>query len=76
MNSQPTFLDICESWDIVHQAINKFGAKENPFQSVRFACKVKQRKLYIAYRLVENKNQLWIEAIVVKTSKHQFDIYE
>ena len=76
VNSQPIFLDICESWDSVHRAVNTFGAKGNPFQSVRFAVKVKQRKLHIAYRLVENKNQLWIEAIVVKISKHQFDIYE
>ena len=74
--SQPLFLDICESWDITHSVINKLGKKGNPFQSVRFAGKVNGRKLYLVYRLIENKKQLWIETIALKKSKGQFIIYE
>ncbi len=73
--SQTTFLNICESWDNVHKIINELGRKGNPFQVVKFAEKVKGRKLYIIYRLIEDKKQLWVETIVIKKSKDKFVIY-
>lgn len=74
-NSQPIFLDICNSWGEVHKIINNLGQKGNPFQTIKFAQKVNGRNFHITYQLIEEKKQLWIEAIVKKQSKQKYTIY-
>ena len=46
--------------------VNKLEKSGNPFQHVKFASKVDRRTVYLVYRLDKKKQDLWVEAIVIK----------
>lgn len=73
MNDQKLFLDICDSWDTTHKDMNKqFGKKGSPFQEMKFAERVKNRKLFIIYNLKEDTKELWINLVAKQIGKNRY----